>query len=150
MAAERGLRLVFGPKRGQWRIEVDEDAEERVAKAVTGGHGSSRLGHTSSLSVQSQRGASMHALTVLRSIRTMHTTDSENTSAEISNGGRIESPAPTPQSVLNLDPARLALPRTGYKREELRDELAKIKPIDENSASDQVSSRTCFVQAFCL
>ena len=138
MAAERGVRLVFGPKREQWRIEIDEAAEERISKAATQGHGSSRLGHSASLSTHSSRAASMHALTVLHSMRS---TRSENTqSSQISNGSRVEAPAPSAPVVLNLDPARSTLPRTGYKRNGLRDELAKIRPIDENSASDQVSS----------
>ncbi len=135
MAAERGVSLVFGPKQGQWRIEADEEAEERIASAATQRLGQGSLGHSASTSVQRQREASMHALHVVQSVRSLRSTGSENTQISL---GETPAPRQDAPAVLNFDPSRLMLPRIGYKREELRDALADINPIDEASASDQV------------
>ena len=148
MAAERGVRLIFGPKRGQWRIEVDWAAEKRITRAASNlkAHGSIRVGHSSSRKMHNQRAASMHALSVIRSVRTMRMQDPENTqarpvSSDFSSKAQTPSlsePGFPPENSIALDPARLALPRSGYKRIDLRDVLATIQPIDEASASDQV------------
>ena len=144
MAAERGVRLVFGPKRGQWRIEVDRAAEERVRKAASNlkVQGSIRVGHSSSRRIHSQRAASMHALSVIRSVRTKRSEDSLPVSSSFSSNAQtpnLREQGFLPENLLALDPMRLALPRSGYKRIDLRDALAIIQPVDEASASDQVT-----------
>ncbi len=141
MAAERGVRLLFGPKRGQWRIEVDEAAEKRIAKAGTEGRSSNRLGRTPSRARQMhhdyQRAVSMRALGVIQAVRSIRSTGSENSQSS-SGENRVQTLAHSAPLDLVLDPERLALPRNGYTREELRDALAKIQPVDDTSASDQV------------
>ncbi len=143
MASERGVRLVFGPKRGQWQIEADESAEERIVSTATKGPSRNRLGRATSRSrsIPSERSASMHALGVIQAVRSVNSNRVDSTNSQGSNDetrvemAAINAPART---AVALDPARLLLPRTGYQREGLRGALAELQPIDEASASDQV------------
>jgi hypothetical protein len=138
MAEERSVRLVFGPKRGQWRIEADLAKEARIInKQTTKGHAREQSILARNKSQQGQRAASMRALSMLQgagSMRSTTSTDSGQQQRSLHAGSENQDAPESP-----LDPARLLLPISGSGKEALRDELAFLQPIDDSSASDQVS-----------
>jgi hypothetical protein len=139
MASERSVKLVFGPKRGRWRIEADVAGEARVSQQIASGSGRAHTLLAKNKSKMGHSAASMRALSILQNASTgslPSTTSTESRDQQHASGGsEPESPAaPEPP----LDPARLALPITGSGMEALRQELAKLQPIDDSLVSDQV------------
>ena len=131
MASERCVKLVFGPKRGQWRIEADLHGEERIKKQIADGKRQGQTNITPNESQHRQRAASIRALNMLQNQDSMRSTSS-------SQPNNINGPS-QPQNVSGLlDPARLALPIHGNGLEELRNEIVKLQSMDESLASDQV------------
>ena len=134
MASERSVNIVFGPKRGQWRIDADLAGETRIKQRLANGKGRASSSLAQNKGQQQQRAASMRVLSMLQteqSIRSVTSSVSQNQEPNNAPGPSVEPP---------LDIARLALPICGSGKEELRHELAKLQPIDDSVASDQVST----------
>ena len=132
MASERSVNLVFGPKRGQWRIEADLAGEARINRRVAEGQGRVPTIPAHNNGQQRQRAASMRVLSLLQTEQSMRST----TSSQSQNREQNNEPGPSAEAPMDL--ARLALPVSGNGREALRDGLAKLQPIDDSVASDQV------------
>ncbi len=141
MASERSVKLTFGPKKGQWRIEADMSKEAMINQRIADGQSRAQTILTKTNSQQGQsarRAASMRALSILQSAEcSTASVTVESGDQQRENGG---TQAPAANEML-LDPARLLLPTTGIGREVLQLELAKLKPIDDLSLSDQVVTK---------
>ena len=138
MARERSVKLAFGPKKGQWRIEADLSKEAMIYQRIADGQSRAQtiLTKTNSQQGQSARhAASMRALSILQSAESS-TASVESGNQQRENSGTQASAARAPEML--LDPARLLLPTSGIGREALQHELSKLKPIDDSSLSDQV------------
>jgi hypothetical protein len=136
MARERSVRLVFGPKRGQWRMEADLAREAAIRESAV--HERGRVILMKRESQQGQRAATVRALNIMQNAQSIQLQTSLSQKSEIEkemSSGSEPNAAPE----LRLDPARLALPMSGNGREALRHELAKLLPIDDFPASDQVA-----------
>jgi hypothetical protein len=91
-------------------------------------------------SQQGQRAATVRALNIMQNAQSLQSPNVQSPKSEIEkemSSGSESNAAPE----LRLDPARLALPMSGHGREALRYELAKLLPIDDFPASDQVAKR---------
>jgi hypothetical protein len=141
MARERSVKLVFGPKRGQWRIVADLAKEAQIKQRGRNGAGQGSANNkiANNKGQQGQRAASMRTISIfLQNAGSMHPTAStESGGQQQKNSGTDSHVEPEPPQ----DPARLALPISGNGVDALRNELAILQPIDDSSASDQVAAK---------
>lgn len=134
MANERSVKLVFGPKRDQWQIEAGRAKEARINQGIANGRGKAATVLMKKKSHLEQHGA-LRGHSFLQTAHSMRSSSSLGSEQQQQTMVVPES-RPAPESP--LDPARLALPLSGNGREALRHELAKLQPIDDSSAMDQV------------
>lgn len=132
MACERNVKLVFGPKRGEWQIKADLAKEARMSIAV----GRERTETPMKNQLGSRKQTTLRALSTLQSAPSTSRPSFRGSEQHDQNFFCPES-SHTPE--LPLDPARLALPIVGHGMESLKHELTKFTLIDDSSASDQVA-----------
>jgi hypothetical protein len=132
MAQERGLRLRFGPKKGKWLIEADEEAEKRLALAlIKDAAAGARSGRNPTL--RGPKAASQRALDMLKIAVSARSSDTHDAAAE----------AEVAPQIGISDPRRAALPLNGYGREQLQEALASIQPIQETDGEVRYLSPRC-------
>ena len=133
MAQERGLTLRFGPQRGEWLIEADEDAERLLAKELAkGGEAASKISRISS--ARGHKAASQRALSLVKRAQDGQSGQTVDSKDKLTDGEQLDRVA----EILAADPGRASLPLRGFGRDQLREALESIKPIRE--ATTHVSS----------